>query len=68
MLAAVSIFAVDAALRIDGAVLAGGTRMAAVALSAFGLVTLLVGGWYGGELIHRHRIGQIDDPALRREP
>lgn len=36
---------------------AGGTRIAAVALSGFALFLLVVGGWLGGELVYRHRVG-----------
>jgi uncharacterized membrane protein len=61
MVVAVTLFAIDGWLRLDAVAPAGAARVAAVALSAAGLVALLIGGWLGGELVFRHRIGQADD-------
>jgi uncharacterized membrane protein len=36
----------------------GGVRLASLALEALGLVSLLVGGWLGGELVYRHGVGR----------
>lgn len=50
-----------AGIRLDAAAPVGVHRLAVVPLSAAGLATLLIGGWLGGDLVYRHRIGQADD-------
>jgi len=39
----------------------------AIALSAAGLLLLLVGGWYGGELVYRYGVGIRDRPHQMQE-
>jgi uncharacterized membrane protein len=61
MLVASVLAAINGWLRLDAMVPTGVMRWSTVALSASGLVALLWGGWLGGELVFRHRIGQADD-------
>jgi len=39
----------------------------AITLSLMGLISLLVGGWYGGELVYRHGVGRIAEPSNHNE-
>jgi uncharacterized membrane protein len=39
----------------------GTARVGTLALEALGLVSLLVAGWLGGELVYRHGVGQLEE-------
>jgi uncharacterized membrane protein len=63
VLAAVGLFAVNLVVRGGTQPPVGLYRTGAVCLSAAGLVPLGIGGWYGGELVYRHGIGQRRPPG-----
>lgn len=57
MLAAVGFFTADLALR-GGPAAPSGSRLAAVlVVDGLGAALLVIGGWYGGELVFRHGVG-----------
>jgi uncharacterized membrane protein len=58
MVAAVGLFVVDVAVRGDAAPPGGMALYAALALDGVGAVLLMVGGWYGGELVFGHGVGR----------
>lgn len=60
MLTAVGFFAMDLLVR-GGAAAPRGLALAAIlALDGLGAALLMFGGWYGGELVFRHGIGQTN--------
>lgn len=58
MIAAVSAFAIDLAVRGGAAAPVGVARWLAPGCSAVGLALLAWGGWCGGELVHREGLGR----------
>lgn len=59
MVAAIALYAGSFMVRYREPVMTGGLLIIAVALSAAGLILLLIGGWHGGELVFRHGAGSI---------
>jgi uncharacterized membrane protein len=60
MVLALLIYAGSLLLRFYSSAEAGGLLFTAMALSLAGLAVLLLGGWYGGELVYRHGVGRIE--------
>lgn len=58
MLAAVSLFAVSLLFRYTPIISPEGDRITAIALSLAGAGTLLIGGWFGGELVYGYGLGK----------
>jgi len=56
-------------LRGDAAIPADDTLLPAVGLAVFGFVSIQIGGWLGGELVYKHRVGIAEkvDKELERE-
>jgi uncharacterized membrane protein len=63
MVVALLIYAGSLLLRFNSPAEAGGLLFTAVALSLAGLAVLLIGGWYGGELVYRYGVGRIEATA-----
>jgi hypothetical protein len=57
MLTAVTFFGVDLLVRGGAAPPHGLARLGIVAIDVAGAVVLMIGGWYGGELVFGHGIG-----------
>lgn len=57
MCSAWAIYLISLLLRIDGLSITNEPGLAAILIAMLGFITLLVGGWYGGELVYRYRIG-----------
>jgi uncharacterized membrane protein len=70
MLTAVACFIIDLLVRGGSAAPQGAARIAVVALDLGGATLLLLGGWYGGELVFGHGIGRGESaqaPAARAQ-
>jgi uncharacterized membrane protein len=61
MLSAGSLFTVSLGVRGGSATPLGRVAIAIICLEGFGLLLLLAGGWYGGELVFRYGIGRSTD-------
>lgn len=61
MAGALSLYGAALAVRAGPARPQGWELTATLALEAAGLVLLLLGGWWGGELVYRHGIGRLRD-------
>ena len=57
MLIAVGFFVCSLLFRIHDKILMGMKMYGALGCSLLGIVFLIAGGWYGGELVYRHQIG-----------
>jgi uncharacterized membrane protein len=58
MVTALGFFLVDVVIRKGGAPPTGTSLYVALGLDAVGAVLLMVGGWYGGELVFGHGVGR----------
>lgn len=65
MLLAVSLYGASLLVRGGPAAPTGGSRAAAMALEAVGLILLVAGGWCGGHLVFHYGIGR--DETTSRE-
>lgn len=63
MLAAVSLYGLSLVVRRVPEPVSGTGAWLAVGLSALGFLSLVAGGWLGGELVFGHGIGSIDGPG-----
>ena len=61
MLTAVTFFGLDLLVRGGAAPPHGMARLGIIALDAAGAVVLLIGGWYGGELVFAYGIGSAGE-------
>ena len=62
MLAAVTFFGMDLLVRGSPAPPHGMARLGIVAIDVAGAVVLMIGGWYGGELVFAYGIGSSSEP------
>jgi uncharacterized membrane protein len=60
MVVALLIYGGSLLVRFYSPAAVGGLFVTAIVLSLAGLVVLLIGGWYGGELVYRHGVGRIE--------
>ena len=67
MIAAVFLYVGSFMVRYREPVVTGQLQIAALALSAVGLILLIIGGWHGGELVYRFGIGRSDPPSPTQE-
>lgn len=65
MLSAATVYACSFVARLVHMPSTGLSTAIAVGLSVLGLLLLLVGGWFGGELVFRHGIGSRGDSSSK---
>lgn len=65
MLSAATLYACSFIARLGHSPSTGLSSAIAVGLSVLGLLLLLVGGWFGGELVFRHGIGSRGDSSAK---
>ncbi len=59
MLCATGIYLCELFVRMGHIVPSGSRLILALTLSFIGLITMIIGGWYGGELVYRYHVGRI---------
>lgn len=57
IITAITMYTVSFFIRFGVEVPAGWRLMSSVSLSLLGLILLLIGGWFGGQLVYRHAVG-----------
>lgn len=60
ILIAIGFFIGSLVLRIHGYSPVGIRIYGAIGCSLLGLICLIIGGWYGGELVYKHQLGRKD--------
>jgi uncharacterized membrane protein len=68
VLSAIGVFTVNLLIRGGGQPPAGLYRLPDFILSVIGLVLLAIGGWYGGDLVYGHGIGQRRPVGKEQNP
>ena len=57
MLMAITMFAVSFFIRFGVEIPTGWRLTSSVAFSLLGIILILIGGWFGGQLVYRHAVG-----------
>ncbi|MEH7083845.1 DUF2231 domain-containing protein [Neobacillus drentensis] len=65
IITAITMFTGSFFIRLGVEIPTGWRLMSSVSLSVLGLIFLLIGGWFGGQLVYRHGVGSesINDKA-----
>lgn len=64
MITSIIMFAGSFFIRFSVEIPSGWSLISSVSLSMLGVIFLLVGGWFGGQLVYRHAVGT--DPIVDR--
>lgn len=57
ILTGVVLFVVSILFRVNATSLSGGSLYGALGFSILGVLSLAIGGYFGAELVHKHRVG-----------
>jgi uncharacterized membrane protein len=64
MITSIAMFTGSFCIRFGAEILSGWRLTSSVSLSLLGLILLLIGGWFGGQLVYRHGAGS--DPISEK--
>lgn len=63
--AAAGLFAGSYFVRIKAVAMEGMTLLSAMGLSLAGCLLLIIGAWFGGELVHHYGVGRVKDTPAK---
>lgn len=67
VIAAIILYTGSFFVRVSSTIPSGNQLIIALALSFLGFVLLLIGGWYGGELVYRYGVGRSDSKSDQKD-
>jgi uncharacterized membrane protein len=67
VLTATALFAGSFFVRFADPILSGNRLLFALGFSLLGVVFLLIGGWYGGELVYQYDVGKMDTEQTKQD-